>query len=180
MQHQWILNGLLIGAAVAAGFAGLECASYLLYGFIDDLHRDDAKLTTFYTVLRDYAGFAPLCQVLWTAILTGALWRAKEDGPFRFSLFFRGRFVRIFILVAALQALWNSGKLMTLLEKFSLFSSARAVWVIAQIDQGLWGMSIVGTCYLALLLVHEGLRQVKEYAASDENTQRNSSAELPV
>src|SRR6202453_3460680 len=112
-HYKWILNGLLAGAAVGAGFAGIDGASYFFYALVDDMGRADGKIAPFYSILADHAGFTPFCQVVWTAIITGALWRAKGDGPFRVSLFFRGQFLRIFIPLVVLQALQNTGLLWT-------------------------------------------------------------------
>ncbi len=156
-QYKWILNGLLAGAAVGAGFAGIEGASYLFYAFFDDVQRGDSKLTSYYAILRAQAGLVPLCHVLWTAILTGALWRAKGEGSFRIGLFFRRPFLRMLIVIGALEAMWNSGLLWTSIWKFSL----------VRVEQGLWVLSILGTCWLALLMLQEGLRQARERAVSD-------------
>lgn len=151
-QYQWILNGLLAGAAVGAGFAGIESASYLFYAFLDDVQRGDSKLTTYYAILRAQAGFVPLCHLLWTAVLTGALWRAKGEDAFHPGLFFRRPFLRILIVVGTLEAFWNAGLLWTSIWKLSL----------VRVEQGLWVLSILGTCWLALLMVQEGLRQAGE------------------
>jgi protease PrsW len=162
-QYRWIMNGLLFGAAVSAGLAGLESARSFLYAFIDDLGRGDGKLTTFYSTLTNQLcyGCVPLCHVLWTGIITGALWRVKQDEAFGITLFFRKRFLRILVIVIALQALWNSGLLWTEIGKFSL----------VKIEKGLWVVSIIGTCYLALLMVQEGLRQVRAGPVFDGEAQ---------
>ncbi|HWB60327.1 MAG TPA: GYF domain-containing protein [Chthoniobacteraceae bacterium] len=155
-QYRWVLNGLLAGAAVAAGIAGVESGSYMPYAFAD------STLSMFYSVLANQMGygFVPLCHVLWVAILVGALWRAKGDEPYAITMFFKPAFLRIFALVAVLEALWNSGLLWTSIGKFSL----------VRVEQGLWVVSVIGTCWLAWLMIHMGLRQMRE---------GESTAELP-
>lgn len=177
-QYPWILNGLLAGAAVGAGFAGIESASYFLYAFVDDMGRGDGKLATFYAAFADHAIYVPLGRVAWTTSVAGGLWLAKGVGSFRMALFFRKPFLRILVSVLALRALWNSGLLIAPLEKFSLFNTERALCMIAKVEQGLWLVSLIGSCYLVLLLVQEGLRQLRAGAQEpDPNLETSPKTE---
>jgi formylglycine-generating enzyme required for sulfatase activity/RsiW-degrading membrane proteinase PrsW (M82 family) len=150
-QYKWILNGLLIGAAIGAGFAGFESAGYIFRAFYSDLTAQDAGFTQFYGTLFTRALFAPFCHVVWTASVVGALWRVKKDQPFCFSMFFQKDFLRILALVVLLHMLWNSGLLWATPGNAALLKGQFYLWLT----------SIVGSWYLALLLAQEGLRQVR-------------------
>jgi len=151
-QSKWILHGLLVGAAVGAGFGGFESAGYIFRGFLEDLGNAlagyDHGLTNFYSTLVLRQLFAPFCHVVWTASVVGALWRVKKDQPFRFSMLFHKDFLRVLAFVVLLHMLWNSGLL----------------WMTSypQLEVYLWLMSVVCSWYLVLLLVQEGLWQVRD------------------
>ena len=151
-QSKWILHGLLVGAAVGAGFAGFESAGYAFKAFLEDLGNflagHDHGFTNVYRTLVLRGLFAPFCHVPWTASVVGALWRVKKDQPFRFSMLFHKDFLRVLAFVVLLHMLWNS----------------RLLWMTRypNLAAYLWLMSVVGIWYLVLLLVQEGLWQVRD------------------
>jgi RsiW-degrading membrane proteinase PrsW (M82 family) len=101
-KYRYILNGLLIGAAVGAGFAAFETAGYALRAL---LSGDGANL---YNTILWRGIFAPGGHVAWAALTGAAFCKVQGDQPFRLSMLFRFTFLRVFILVVAMHALWDT------------------------------------------------------------------------
>jgi RsiW-degrading membrane proteinase PrsW (M82 family) len=137
--NRWILNGMFIGAAVGVGFAGFETAGYIFEALVDDYSSMHGTL-----IMR--ALFAPFGHVVWTAATAGALWRVKQERPFSVGMLFDGKFLRVFAFVVLLHMFWNSGMLWTM-RGYSLIYG--------------WMVSLLGSWYLALLLLQQGLNQVR-------------------
>lgn len=100
------LNGLLLGAAIGAGFAAFESSGYafrILIGTKDGL---DFVACRSNIILRGV--LAPFGHVVWTAIAGAAIWRIKGSEPFRPSLFAKWKFLRLFAVPVILHMLWNS------------------------------------------------------------------------
>ena len=98
IKFPWVLNGLVLGAAVGAGFAIIETAGYI-YDFAD------------YGVLsmaqeRGLWSFG--LHVSWTAVTAAALWAVKQDKPFAWGMLTDKLFLVPFVIVILLHALWNS------------------------------------------------------------------------
>lgn len=92
-QARFILNGLLIGAAIGAGFAAFETAGYAEdFGLSILLMRGIGALGT---------------HTLWGAINGAALVMVKGEQPLIMSSFQNGRFLRFFGLTICLHALWD-------------------------------------------------------------------------
>ncbi len=101
VRYKYILNGILFGAVVGAGFAAFETAGYALndgflqgllptvvkYGSLSNqvvalaIHRGVIGMLQ---VLRLRGILAPLGHVAWTALAAGAFWRVKQDKPATF------------------------------------------------------------------------------------------------
>lgn len=139
----WTLNGILLGAAVGAGFAGFETAGYLFGALIDG-----STTGQFYAIMFQRALFSPFCHVVWTATVVGALWRVKREGSPWEHIGDR-RFWRVLLIVMGLHMLWNS--------PLHWIDNALA----GRISVGAWAVSIVGSWYLVLMLVQEGLNEVR-------------------
>jgi RsiW-degrading membrane proteinase PrsW (M82 family) len=133
---KYILNGLLYGAAVGAGFAFFESAGY---AFEQLLKAQNLGAATENIQLR--ALLAPFGHVSWTAISAGALWRAKGDGPLTFGTLTAPSFLKAFLIPVVLHMFWNSPIQLPLMAKYLL------VGVIA------W--------FVVFGLVQQGLKQVK-------------------
>jgi protease PrsW len=101
-KYKYILNGLLIGAAVGAGFAAFETAGYALRSL---LSGDGANL---YNTIIIRGIFAPGGHVAWAALTGAAFCRVQGDNPFHLKMLFHIKFLRVFILVVAIHALWDS------------------------------------------------------------------------
>jgi len=95
LKYRWILNGMLFGAAVGAGFAGFESAGYA--------YRYGLEVITTRGVLAICGG-----HVLWTALVGGALWRVRGDQKFEWRMLGDARFLRVFGLAVAMHMVWDS------------------------------------------------------------------------
>ena len=95
LKYRWILNGMLFGAAVGAGFAGFESAGYAYRYGLDVI------------TMR---GWMTLCggHVLWTALVGGALWRVRGDRKFDWVMLRDARFLRAFGLAVIMHMIWDS------------------------------------------------------------------------
>lgn len=134
----WILNGMVVGAAVGVGFAGFETA-----GYIFELSTDTRSMNE---ILFERAVCAPFCHVVWTAATAGAFWRVQRNRPFSVGILFDGRFLRVFGFVVLLHMFWNTNLLWSM-QGYSLIYG--------------WIISCLGSWYLVLLITQEGLNQVK-------------------
>lgn len=95
LKYRWILNGMLFGAAVGAGFAGFESAGYAYQYGLDVIAT---------------RGWETICggHVLWTALAGGALWRVRGDQRFTWMMLRDGRFLRAFGLAVAMHMIWDA------------------------------------------------------------------------
>ncbi len=121
MKYKYVLNGLLFGAAVGAGFAVFESAGYAFNAFLDPLMTVVSGRARFEGAnLLSYAGgvmttnivlrglLSPFCHVAWTAIAAGALWRVKGDRPFSLTMLGNPLFFKAFFIPMGLHMIWNA------------------------------------------------------------------------
>lgn len=110
-KYPHILNGILLGAAIGAGFAAFESAGYAFGTFFDVQYSETPEWSVPSMVvtifLRGYT--APFTHTVWTAAIGGALWTVRGDNSFKMSMLFKRRVVGAFILSVVLHMLWNSG-----------------------------------------------------------------------
>lgn len=138
-RFKYILNGILLGAAIGAGFSAFETAGY---AFWDALLQTGSLDVTMSQILYRSV-LVPLGDhVIWTAIAAAAFWRAKGDRPLALGMFFDPAFLRLFSIPVLLHAAWDI--------PFSL------PFYLKETAIGLVGWFIV------LGLVQQGLRQVKD------------------
>jgi len=98
-KTKFILTGLLVGAAVGAGFATFETAGYILrYGMAggSDLMMQVLFLRAF---------LAPGGHIVWGAILGGALVLAKDSGDN--TPFTNKKFISFYCMCVAMHAIWD-------------------------------------------------------------------------
>jgi len=91
-----ILDGILIGAAVGAGFAAFETAGYI--------YRADNQLVEV-AILRGWSAIGG--HLVWAAISGGALMIVKRDRPFKFNQLLDTRFLVFFVLTVLMHAAWD-------------------------------------------------------------------------
>ncbi|MDB6017503.1 MAG: Membrane protein-like protein [Pedosphaera sp.] len=135
-RYKYTLNGMLLGAAVGAGFAAFESAGY---AFRIGLSLG-SQIMMDNIVLRGM--LAPLMHVAWTAMVGAALWRVKQDKPITMATLGDPRFYRVLLLAMFLHMFWNS--------------PWEALFYVKEIVLGLAAWFVIWG------LVQQGLRQVKE------------------
>lgn len=135
-KYKYILNGLLFGAAVGAGFAGFESAGYAFEALLQT--REIASMTA---NIHLRAFLAPFGHVAWTAISAGALWRVKGDRKLSPAMFFDAQFLKAFSIPVVLHMIWNA--------------PLPIAFYLVQIIIGVIGWFVV------FGLVQQGLRQIK-------------------
>ena len=148
IQYKYILNVLLIGAAVGAGFAAFESAGYAFVVLLNNLANGNAMEVMLDNIyLRGF--MSPGGHVTWAAISASAILLAKGNKPLEFNLFFSGRFWKIFIIPVILHALWDTPIELgheIYLQYWLLFV---AIWVIV------------------LIFINMGLNEVKQINKSE-------------
>ena len=100
MRYRWQLNGLLLGAAVGAGFAGFESAGY---AFNLASSVDEAL-----SMIHLRGILAPGGHVIWTAMIGSAIWKVKGDKPFQFGMLFAPVVIRRWAIAVVLHGLWDT------------------------------------------------------------------------
>jgi RsiW-degrading membrane proteinase PrsW (M82 family) len=100
-RYPFILNGMVLGAAVGAGFGAFESAGVALH----TLARSGAPPMMSNIMLRGL--FAPLMHVAWTSMVGAALWRAKKDGAVTPATLCEPQFCKVLLLAVLLHMLWN-------------------------------------------------------------------------
>ena len=171
VRYKYILNGILFGATVGAGFAAFETAGYALNdGFLAGLlpgvtHGETVALAThqgviaMLQVLRLRGVLAPMGHVAWTAVAAGAFWRVKQGKPTSVGMLFDTRFLKAFMIPVVLHAIWDS--------------PWQLPFLLNQISTG------IITWYVVFGLVQQGLRQVKEeQKAQLQSTLANVEAQM--
>lgn len=104
-----VQDGIVIGASVGAGFAMIETAGYIFESFVlIDEEVASLNLHGAIETLAIRAIMSPFAHVLWTAVVAGALWHASQRSNSKLNGFFSHVFLRIFIFIIGLHALWNS------------------------------------------------------------------------
>ena len=143
-KYSYILNGLLLGAAVGCGFGAFESAGYAL----NSLASDGVDSMIYVIQLRGL--LAPFMHIVWTAVAGAALWRVQRGGAFYLGLFQKKEFYAPFGTMILCHFIWNSG----LLSPFPLFGGYILIGIIAWI--------------VALSLVNLGLKQIAEEKAGKQ------------
>jgi len=111
VRYPWILNGMLFGAAVGAGFACFESAGYAFFSLFQpdptnpDIVGPNLSESINTIVLR--GALAPFGHVVWTALAAGALWRVKLAGGLDVKMLLSKRVLRMLLIVVVLHALWD-------------------------------------------------------------------------
>ncbi|HRC85368.1 MAG TPA: PrsW family glutamic-type intramembrane protease, partial [Thermoanaerobaculia bacterium] len=83
VRYRWQLNGLLLGGAVGAGFAGFESAGYALGAALES---QSVAAATMSILIRGI--LAPGGHVIWTAMVGSAIWKVKGERPFSLGVLF--------------------------------------------------------------------------------------------
>jgi len=156
-KHKYILNGMLFGAAIGAGFAAFETAGYAQDALLNGLSQVGYDAQSFFGAggssylhqeLFARAWLAPFGHVVWTAITAGALWRVKKDRPFNFQML-DATFWKTFLVPVVCHMVWDSPLAMGADDPNLLnYGVTLALGAVS------W--------YVAFGLVQQGLKQVAE------------------
>lgn len=107
-KPRYLVNGLLIGAAVGAGFAAFETAGYIFMAFFGSM---SLGLSEAYEAMTDLALLrgllAPGGHIAWAAISGYAVLLANGDGKNPLAFFGKGSFWRLFWIPVACHAVWD-------------------------------------------------------------------------
>ncbi len=142
-RHGRILNGLLAGASVGAGFAAFESAGYALRSFGMGLLRGFLSMESAVNAMTELITMrgvlAPLCHVPWTAATVAALWITRVGAPFEWSMLLRGSFLRVLGIMIVLHMAWNAklGADWPLFSKYLLLGIVAWIVVFSLVQAGL-------------------------------------------
>lgn len=112
-RYPFILDGLLLGAAVGAGFAAFETAGYIF----GTLMADGFEAMTAIALLR--GALAPFMHIAWTAAVGAAMWTARGRTGSLADAVFAWRTLGALALSIGLHALWNAGMAGTWLSQIA-------------------------------------------------------------
>jgi protease PrsW len=101
-KYRYTLNGLLLGAAVGAGFAAFETAGYSLRALLS------GSFPGLYSTILVRSFLAPGGHVAWAALTGAAFCRVQGNKTFELNMLFKPRFIRVFALVVLMHALWDT------------------------------------------------------------------------
>jgi RsiW-degrading membrane proteinase PrsW (M82 family) len=180
-RYKWILNGMVFGAAIGAGFSAFETAGYAFSdGFFDSFldflgrnpsHEQGNKLVQ-HALFIGYNGMldlihqrsylSPFSHMLWTSISAGALWRVKGAQKFHLNMLTDPTFLRTFMIPVLLHMTWNS----PLLQFTGLLGLAKYLL-----------LGVIGW-YVAFTLIQQGLRQVREAQLHQAQTEYKKTQEV--
>lgn len=141
-NYHFILNGLLVGAAVGTGFAAFESAGYALRTAIFDMNA-------MFSTIHLRALLAPGGHIVWASLTGAAICMVKGRQLWKWEMLKDKRFLRIFIIVSVLHMIWNS-KISGALFPFSYIILIVVSWIIAfaMINEGLKQISKLKNEYI--------------------------------
>lgn len=99
LNTKYILNGLLIGCAIGAGFAAFETAGYIFHYWASGGNPLE--------IMAIRGGFAVGGHLIWTAIAGGALVMVKKIDKLAIAQLLNQKFLFFFISVVAFHAIWD-------------------------------------------------------------------------
>lgn len=142
---QYILNGLLIGGAVGAGFAAFESAGYAFRNFVGSMTFGgmEAAYNKMIDVIYMRAMLAPGGHVAWAAISGAAIMIALKGREFHWNVLKDHKFLALFILSVVMHAIWDMPIGLGLFVPVVLVAAA---WIVL------------------LVLIHNGLNEINKNA----------------
>ena len=177
LNPKYILNGLVIGGSIGAGFAVFETAGYgfdALTGVLDELRattqgREILNSNHFSDIIQVF-GFPEMNQVIimrgltsvgshvaWAAISGAALVLAMHGDKLHMHHFFSKRFLSLFWIPIVLHAAWDLGL---------AFPSASFLQ-----HPGYWFILILLAWATLLMLINTGLKQIERLQAAPSGRQ---------
>ncbi|HHO5866319.1 TPA: PrsW family intramembrane metalloprotease [Staphylococcus aureus] len=124
-----ILNGLLIGAAIGAGFAVFESAGYILnFALGENVPLLDIVFTRAWTAIGGH--------LVWSAIVGAAIVIVKEQHGFEFKDIFDKRFLIFFLSAVVLHGIWDTSLTVLGSDTLKIFILIVIVWILVFILMG--------------------------------------------
>ncbi len=128
-----LLNGMLVGAAVGAGFAAFESAGYAF-----QVLQGAAPGLTVVDVLMLRGVLSPFAHIAWTAITSAALWRVSSPGGLSLERLSDPRFVKLFGLAVVLHVTWDLDlPIIPPLAKYAVLGGVAVVAVLSLLQSGI-------------------------------------------
>jgi len=121
-KYPYILNGLLLGAAVGCGFAAFESAGYALN---IGLYSVDKMIDN----IQIRGILSPFAHIVWTAVSGAAMWRVLKGGDFKLKLLQKNEFKTPFIVIVICHFIWNSGLNLPFFGKYIICGGV--AWIVA-------------------------------------------------
>lgn len=147
----YILNGLLLGACVGAGFAVFETAGYAFSNFM----YGGVQAMIDVLVLR--GALAVGGHTLWAAITTAGLVIAKGDRSFEKNMYLDPKFLKFLVLAIVLHAIWDMP-----------ITVGQSVYLVQ------WVLCAIAVI-IVLVLLSSGLRQVSEVSERARRQKKNAN-----
>jgi len=154
-RYRWILNGLLLGATIGAGFAIFESSGYALNAALQAGPDAMRSVIVERGVLSVLGG-----HTLWTGLVGAALWRVHGDQPFRREMLTDPRFLRVLGLCMLMHMAWNSP------IQLPFYGTEIVLGFVAWV--------------LVLGFIQAGLKQVREAQQEEDGGVVRASAENPA
>ncbi len=146
-KYRSILNGLLFGAAVGAGFAAFESAGYAFLYLLQHLGvsmQNNGNVTlqlndidAMRQLIMSRGLLSPFGHIAWTAMSAAALWRVKGDAPFRFEMLKDPRFTRVFAAAVLLHMIWDSPLELPFDGLYMLLGAVAWIIVLGLVQEGI-------------------------------------------
>jgi protease PrsW len=146
-KYRSILNGMLLGAAVGAGFAAFESAGYAFLYLLQHLGVSMQYNGNVTLQLNDIAAMrqlimsrgllSPFGHIAWTAMSAAALWRVKGEAPFRLEMLKDSRFTRVFAAAVLLHMIWDSPLELPFDGLYILLGAVAWIIVLGLVQEGI-------------------------------------------
>ncbi len=124
-KAKYTLNGLLIGAAIGAGFAAFESAGYAFNSFLGNLFVSGTLGASYDAMIDNIflrALLAPGGHVIWAAMSGYAVMLVKGESQLDMSFVSKKAFWKVFWIPIALHAVWDMPIVIGKSEIGALFS----------------------------------------------------------
>ncbi len=136
LKYRFVLNGLLLGAAIGVGFAAFETAGYALRSLLSGSYHE------LYSTILWRSIFSPGGHVAWAALTGASICIVQGERKFQLSMLVKPKFVVFFLLVVSMHALWDSPFL--------------GIFPVGQI------LLMLISWILVFYMIRTGLKQIKE------------------
>ena len=125
-NYKFLLNGMLVGAAIGTGFAAFESAGYILITALEN------GIPTMLNTIFWRALFTPGGHIAWAALTGATLILVKGERPFKMTMLLDPRFLGMYILVIVLHALWDTASIQLIVYNIPVVPVTLTIvsWVI--------------------------------------------------